>query len=265
MSPFDYSLNTITLNNLGAGCIDSGDYRRSIEFLSAAFQMTKQQLRDHSSTEQDHEKSVYRHSVSTFDTWMTKNENDSLNDIGTTTDTTGEFVYRNPLSSSDSIDNSSISSNGEFVYTDPIYIPSHAYSHDLLIPIVITFNLGLAYYLLATTDQTVDRLTLLRSSLRLYQHSFRLQRTRGRASHSPHYFMAVINNVGVVYSNLGETQSADQCFQQLLTLLMYMNTKMAAPSSSNNSSNNNTSSGYEAFFQNTSRVLKEQTPCAGAA
>jgi tetratricopeptide (TPR) repeat protein len=253
----DYSSRTTTLNNLGAECIESGDYRRSIEFLSAAFHLSKQQLRDYSSTERDHDnKSVYRHSLSTFDTWMTKNEYDSAssNDVGTT----GECVYRNPLSISDSIDIDS--SNEEFVYRDPIYIPSDAYSHDLLIPIVITFNLGLAYYLLATTDHTVDRLTLLRSSLRLYQHSFRLQRTRGRASHSPHYFMAAINNVGVVYSNLGETRNADQCFQQLLTLIMYMNTKMAAPSS-----NNKTASGYEAFFQNTSRVLKEQTPCAGAA
>jgi hypothetical protein len=126
----DHSSRTITLNNLGARCIESGDYRRSINFLSAAFQLSKQQLRDHSCTERrrDHDKPVYRHSVSTIDTWMTKNEYDSLNDIGTST---GEFVYRNPIS-----------------------IPEEAYPHDLIVPISIIFNLGLANHLFATETMT---------------------------------------------------------------------------------------------------------------
>jgi hypothetical protein len=91
---------------------------------------------------------VYHQSVTTIDTWTSQD----------------------CCCGSDSID----SSNGEYVYRDPIDIPTDAYAHyDLLIPIIITFNLGLVYYLLDTMDHTVDRLrTLLRSSLRLYDIPF---------------------------------------------------------------------------------------------
>jgi tetratricopeptide (TPR) repeat protein len=227
----------MAFNNLGAQHIQTGDYQTATEYLSAALKLSKQQSNADCLEEYNE---VYHHSVTTnIDTWMSQNY----------------------CCVSDSID----SSHGEFVYRDPILILSNASasSHDLAIPIVITFNLGLTYYLLGTTmDHTVDRLVLLRSSMRLYQYSFRLQRSLGRASRSPRYFMATINNAGIVYSNLGETRNADQCFQQLLTLLMYMNTKRFA--SNNNSA---TVSGYEAlFFQNTCRVLNiYQTPCAGTA
>jgi hypothetical protein len=224
--------NIIALNNLGAQCMQMGDYKTAIRFLSSSFSLLKIQLHDHHTATD--ESVVYCHSVKTIDTWMKR-----------------DCTY--PL-------NENVS--GKFVYRESICVPDNTYPNDLIVPIVITFNLGLAYHLLATTskDGIEDNVKLLRQSLKLYQYSFRLQRTRGRAGNSPFFFMATINNVGVVFSILGKTRGADQCFQQLLSLLMYMKTASVSMATRTNCN----LSEFEAFFQNTCRS-DDPSVCAGAA
>jgi tetratricopeptide (TPR) repeat protein len=223
--------NIITLNNLGAQCMQMGDYKTAIKFLSSSFSLLKQQLH-HPCTATD-ESAVYRHSVTTIDTWMNRDCNYPSNE----------------------------NVSGKFVYRDPICVPDKAYPNDLIVPIVITFNLGLAYHLLATTSRNgiEDTVKLLRQSLKLYQYSFRLQRAGGRAGNSPFFFMATINNVGVVFSILGKTRGANQCFQQLLSLLMYMKA-----ASVDMATTNYKVSEFEAFFQNICRS-DDPSVCAGAA
>jgi tetratricopeptide (TPR) repeat protein len=235
--------NIIALNNLGAQYMQMGDYKTAIQFLSSSFSLSMQQLHHHfTATTDERSAVVYRHLVTTIDTWMKRDCNYPSNK----------------------------NVSGEFVYRDPIWIPDKAYPNDLIFPIVNTFNLGLAYHLLATTTTTTtsrdddgieeDTVKLLRQSLKLYQYSFRLQRTRGRAGNSPFFFMATINNVGVVFSILGQTRDANQCFQQLLSLIMYMKTARVSMATSNYNV-----SEFEAFFQNTCRSDDPSLVCAGAA
>jgi tetratricopeptide (TPR) repeat protein len=242
-SSIDDGTNIITLNNLGAQCMKMGDYKTAIKFLSSSFSLSKQQLHRHctaAAAAASDESAMDRHSVTAIDTWMNR-----------------DYDYPS---------NENVS--GKFVYRDPICVPEKgAYPNDLIvIPSVITFNLGLAYHLLATRTSRggiTEEITvkLLRQSLKLYQCSFRLQRARRKGGNSPFFFMATINNVGVVFSILGKTRDAKQCFQQLLSLLMYMKTA-ASVADMETTTSYNVSELFEAFFRNTCR---SSSVCAGAA
>ena len=95
----------------------------------------------------------------------------------------------------------------------------------------------------------------MRQALRLYQYTFQLQRTQARSSQSPFFFMACINNIGLLFCELGEAHQAEECFNHLLSLLMYMST-----------SGSEEPSRFEFFFANTARLTYEACSiCAAAA
>jgi len=162
-----------------------------------------------------------------------------------------------------------------FVYNRPIHIPykpvnGHRsccrFSHesadiDFATPVAIAFNLGLAYQLISVHlskeghDPALRR-RMMRQSVNLYKYTFRLQRTRNcRSSQSPFFFLATINNIGVMFSGLGENENSRECFNQMLALLMFMNARgcfVGGPGQ------------FEAFFRNTAQVSHVNC-CIGAA
>jgi hypothetical protein len=138
--------------------------------------------------------------------------------------------------------------DGVYFYNEPIRVPMPLPAREVLVrddfdcfsypairtAVVLTFNIGLCYQLLATREggsfsssppASGYRETMLRRSLSFFENALRLQRTQySRASESPLFFMAVINNVGILARALGMHQTASGCFHQLLSLLMYVST-----------------------------------------
>lgn len=267
----------VKLNNIGAKLIECGDYGTSIEFLSAAFQYSRKQL---SERMESGDVSALKHTPSAcaVDIWMVKDH----------------------LSSSD--ESAAASSRHhhqqqqhDVVYTHPMFVPPKASSpSEISVAVAITFNLAVAYHLASIqcchnnndqimTCQGNSKEQLMRQALRLYQYTFRLQRTQARSSQSPFFFMACINNIGILFQELGEFHQSKECFNHLLSLLMYMNTIGGGGSVGGGADNSNTlmnedddddnnvgvvhvdPSRFEFFFLNTTRLAHESCAVGAAA
>jgi hypothetical protein len=231
----------ISTSNTGAHCLASGDCDSSIEHLSTAFKQSRDEVLKEASRRKasgsppggmepghDHHRSC----GDLIEAWMTKAPEE-------------------------------VDLYSHYIYSSPIFIPLNANHNDaILVSVVVSFNLGLAFLEAARRDggDWLTRSTRLRQGLKLFQYSFRLQRARGKkASQSILFFMATVNNIGVMYSNLGETSHANECFHQLLALLMCINA---------NANEAGLASNYGAFLQNTTRVAasgKYAPCCVGAA
>ena len=130
----------------------------------------------------------------------------------------------------------------DFIYEKPIHIPEDKTDpNDLMIPVAIAFNLALSYHLLSRRVASLgfDSSQLRNQALQIYQYSFRMQRLRKAASQASLFYMATINNIGVLFDKVGESKKAEECFQQLLGLLMYLS--VSTKDKSDNSK-------FEAFF-----------------
>jgi hypothetical protein len=206
---------TVHFNNVGAQCIENGEYTRAIGYLSAAFQSSKSQIdRNHRMLLGEIAPAVPPPSTCTVDIWMA---------TGIPAETHDGFIYRHP-----------------------IYIPTEAQPNGMIVAVatIITFNLGLAYHLLAFRDGAflLDPMKILRQALNLYQYTFRLQRAQRESTQSPFFFMATINNIGILFSKLGDSVHAEECFHHLMSLLMYIKTTIGLFGHP---------SYYEGFFRNT--------------
>ncbi len=105
------------------------------------------------------------------------------------------------------------------------------------VAVAIGFNLAIAYHLasimshcsLSNDDPIVfgkitNKEQLMRQALRQYQQSFELQRTQASATQSPFFYMVCMNNIGVLFSDLGQRDESKECFHHLLSLLVSVGT-----------------------------------------
>mmetsp|Transcript_124373 Transcript_124373/g.175463 ORF Transcript_124373/g.175463 Transcript_124373/m.175463 type:complete len:235 (+) Transcript_124373:55-759(+) len=229
--------STITLNNLGARLIDDGGFEDAIPYLSAAFQSSKRKFDEIYAQSGQIPTNMDQRSSTVIDAYMTR-------------DVPGD------------------KNQEDFVYTHPIHVPPEATkASELTIVVATTFNLAVAYHMASRVHNAacacngrddlqakINSHQLMRQALRLYQYSFRLQRTQAKSTQSPLFFMACINNIGILFQDLGESTQAAECFNHLLALLMYMS-----------SVGSDDSSYFESFFQNSSRLGNEACTVGAAA
>lgn len=225
-----HSKLTVHLNNLGADFIERGDYAQAIDCLSRAFIQSKHAL-DVRLAAGGRIGEQYHAAACVIDVWMARETPDDKHQ------------------------------NGDFIYTQPMRVPPKATNpSEISVAVANTFNLAIAYHLASLYSahtpafQGNSQDQLLRQALRLYQYTFRLQRTQARSSQSPFFFMACINNIGIVFDNLGERNQSEECFQHLLSLLMYMTSAGAVESSR-----------FEFFFTNTTRLTPDSCAVGAAA
>jgi len=226
---------TASLNNLGAALIETGNYAQAISCLSSAFQHSKTALEIRTGIGQRIGER-YHPAACIIDIWMMRDT--------TTDEKRPQLQYC------------------EFVYTHPMKVPTQATSpSEISVAVAIAFNLAVAHHLAslqgctgAHSFQGNSKEELLRQALRHYQHAFRLQRTQARTSQSPFFFMACINNIGVVFDNLGEKHQSEECFTHLLSLLMYISSTGSVEPSR-----------FEFFFTNTTSRLTSDVCGFGAA
>lgn len=229
--------SSVHFNNLGADLIENGDYVRGLACLSSAFQKFKQALDARFASGLNSGK--YNPTASVMDIWMRGEKLD-----------TQEGSRRQQNTAVD-----------DAIYDQPISCPLRASNpSEISVAVAITFNLAMAYHLaglhlVGTQSFQMDsRENLLRQALRLYQYSFRLQRTHAISYQSPLFFMACINNIGMVFDRLGERDQTGECFKHLLSLQMYMITSGSVPLSR-----------FEFFLQNTSRHTLDSSSLGAAA
>lgn len=222
-----------TLNNLGAREMERGEYALAIAYFSSAFHKSKTGLEGYSQGGMEVDSSC----ATSIERWMTNSGGSEITDEKQLQE---EYIYSNPL----------------------MIQPSATENVSALtLSVVVSFNLAMAYHLISRerTDllhssgvQTRDK--FMRQALQLYQYSFRLQRTQAKSIHTPLFFMACINNIGMLFLDMGEVEKGSQCFNHLLALLMYMNTVGTADRSN-----------FASFFRNSWRFHDDVSCAQGAA
>lgn len=237
--------STVTLlNNMGADLIECGDYVGSIEFLSKAFQYSRQELDDRMASDvviPD----IYQPSACVIDLWM-------MRDIA---------------------EDSSQEQGDDVIYTLPMHVPLKATNpSEVSVAVAITFNLAIAYHHASRHCNSIIALQgnsqeqLMRQALRLYQYTFRLQRTQASSSQSPFFYMACINNIGTLFHELGENIQSEECFNHLLSLLMYMNMNAGGGGAGRGGEDVFVDpSRFAFFFLNTTRFVHDSCSLGAAA
>lgn len=84
----------------------------------------------------------------------------------------------------------------------------------------IIFNIALAHHL-GGMNCIKSRAAKLRKALRLYEFAYSIH-MQDNAQLQITYTLGMVNNLGHIRETLGEQQKAQQCFQQLLSTLMYV-------------------------------------------
>lgn len=108
------------------------------------------------------------------------------------------------------------------IYGQGIYIPlelSLDSNSNVMISAMIIFNLALAQQLLDSKPDS--KCIKLVQAAKLYDLVFHLQRD-GRLRDNVYFMLATVNNLGVAYEQLGNTEAASACFERLLSTLMLM-------------------------------------------
>mmetsp|Transcript_101317 Transcript_101317/g.205616 ORF Transcript_101317/g.205616 Transcript_101317/m.205616 type:complete len:367 (+) Transcript_101317:142-1242(+) len=133
-------------------------------------------------------------------------------------------------------------SSGDFIYCKPIQVPEFCAHRialqrsEVILPSIAIFNLALAHHLwakekLAAPEQEAAASSssslLLQKAAQLYGLAIQLQEgqmvSKEQNSYSKLFFLSCINNLGNTHRLLGDAASAKKIYEQLLTMLMYLN------------------------------------------
>jgi hypothetical protein len=220
--------NTITSINDGACQIEAGDYRSAIVSLAMALKSCKAST---GVVEQRQEATEYSFD---FDLLMTQGPVDKKDRSTADTD--------------------------QMAYIRPIYIPERlgqesAFDAQVVFSVAV-FNLALAHHLGGMED-TPSSTNLLQKAAKLYEFGVHIQEGQQSDDYSTGilFFLATLNNLGDVHRRLGNTMKSEQCFGQLLSILMFLNDSGEQSSSSN----------LEMFFRSTFFLVSPTHDNAAAA
>lgn len=155
-----------------------------------------------------------------------------------------------------------MSSNSKFMmYQSPIRMPADinqaSYDSITLTSLIVMFNLALAHHRSAVEEPShKKRVSLLRKAAKIYELGLHLHSHESRFG-SAVYLLACVNNLGVLYQELQQVDTARRCFGHLLKILMMVTTNL------NRSCHDNISMLLDGFFQNVSR--EAYPPCTAEA
>ncbi|KAL3930035.1 MAG: hypothetical protein SGBAC_011945 [Bacillariaceae sp.] len=97
------------------------------------------------------------------------------------------------------------------------------YESHIFMSVVLVFNAALAYQLAGDQllQENLSNVIFVRKSIKLYRLAYNIfhEETIGA---SPYFCMAIVNNLGLLYQENHCGEKADQCFQHLLSTLMFL-------------------------------------------
>jgi tetratricopeptide (TPR) repeat protein len=110
--------------------------------------------------------------------------------------------------------------NGKYLYRQAIHIPLTIESnYQVSIMVMIIFNFALAHQLSAVDSN--KKKSKLRKAAKLYEISFNLQRDENFEKNVV-FTMATVNNMGLICHKLNDGETANKCFEHLLSTLMFL-------------------------------------------
>jgi hypothetical protein len=89
-----------------------------------------------------------------------------------------------------------------------------------VLAIAVVFNLALAHHLIGIERGSDSR--SLGKAIKLYEYAFFLARSHGVDNGCVLFHMSIMNNLSQLSRALGHEEQAGKCFQQLLSMLMYL-------------------------------------------
>lgn len=110
-----------------------------------------------------------------------------------------------------------------YVHRQGIPIPLDAasgYYSCVMMSSVIIYNLALAQQLSCSSPDTRRNPAKLIKAARLYDLAFNMQRNDENLGDNVCFTLAIVNNLGVVYRELGDLEAARKCFEHVLSTLM---------------------------------------------
>jgi hypothetical protein len=271
----------VQLNNEAAAHLRGGSFTLAIATFSNALQMSREILKQSSvhSLSGDHHQ-PQRRSLS-VDDCMERGSNNAITHSGIVDmDDNNDGYYggddddhhHRMMMISDS------PSTSGFLYRHPIQVePDHLLllllgssldddnnSDDdkscMALCAAVIFNLALAHQLSAATTTTTavseenkndnpSRTTSLQKAERLYHLGYKLysdELSSLVSSGCPHFLLATINNLGVVYQSLNRLEQAKSTFHVLLSTLIVLGERLGGGRNISN---------YEGYFHNTTSIL----------
>ena len=250
-------LKAIRLNNMSASQLEEGNYQLALDILAEGLHVSKQLLKDFGRTAD--RVTVCSNGIN-LDAFMARDDQtrtcpmDESDDIDSSDHTSGS-------ASIDSIDDRN--DDEFFLYKHPIHLPEDpdtlACREDTCTAIsaALIFNMALANQQLSSIELTAlgdaaaeER---LERAARLYKLAYNLQE-RNEVFLSPLFMMAIINNLGLLYQSLDQKDTAGNCFQHLLTTLMFVTDYEYGDGTV----------ALDGFFRNTTHLISQPCPAPAA-
>lgn len=212
----------VDLSNSGVACLEHGDYNAAVQALSRALK--------------------YCHLIMDEATDSVAPINASLDACLQASRSANAQVQTSPCE--------------RYLYQHAARIPLNVgsnYRAAVLVSTLVTFNLALAYQLMSTykaADPTEAQILLMKA-VKLYELAFSMQQEEGFDNNAL-FTLATVNNLGLIHSQLNDRTAANQCFQYLLSTLLYLT----------DSSNSNEL--FAGFYRNASSMIpkSESAPAA---
>jgi tetratricopeptide (TPR) repeat protein len=112
-----------------------------------------------------------------------------------------------------------------FVFRRPLVIPTENnqvthFKHHVKMSFVLLYNLALTHHLSALQGEKSQK--RLRKALALYELAYTIQMNEN-IQLTILQTMAIVNNLGQIHAAMDNDEKAEQCFQHLLSTLMFVN------------------------------------------
>jgi hypothetical protein len=125
------------------------------------------------------------------------------------------------------------------------------------------YNMALAHHMNALFNCTEqdDRQAGLDQAVALYELAYNVHMQEEDANLSVEFTMAIVNNLGHIHRLKGDETKADQCFNHLLSTILFLQSYNGSSSSSNN---NTTCQTPEVFVQSVTHLILKASAAAAA-
>jgi tetratricopeptide (TPR) repeat protein len=117
-----------------------------------------------------------------------------------------------------------LSDDEPFIFREPIFIPSHSADHTsstyyVKSSFMLLYNLALTHHLSALSGKDTQK--RLQKALKLYELAYTIQMTED-IQLTVLQTMAIVNNLGLIHASLQDEVKSRQCFQHLLSSIMFL-------------------------------------------
>jgi hypothetical protein len=147
------------------------------------------------------------------------------------------------------------------IHTPVSSMEETTYHSSVMVSVVAIFNIALAHHLAAAMldkENKVRRSQLLRKAAKLYELAHNMQREEEWMENTSLFTMAIVNNLGLIYRCLDESETSGKCFQQLLSTLMFF-------TDCGLENHQRDVRAFAGFFRNTSNLIFHCSSGAAAA